>query len=29
MDEPGRLVASRMQLTERINRTLTCPIVNL
>ena len=29
MDELGKLVASRMQLTEGITRTLTCPIVNL
>jgi len=29
MDGLGKLVASRMQLTEGITRTLTCPIVNL
>jgi hypothetical protein len=26
---PGKMVVSRMQLTEGITRTLTCPIVNL
>ena len=29
MDNLGKLVVSRMQLTEGITRTLTCPIVNL
>ena len=29
MDQLGKLVVSRIQLTEGITRTLTCPIVNL
>lgn len=29
IDDLGQLVVSRMQLTEGITRTLTCPIVNL
>jgi len=29
MDNLGKMVVSRMQLTEGITRTLTCPIVNL
>lgn len=29
MDELGQMVVSRMQLTQGITRTLTCPIVNL
>ncbi len=29
IDELGKMVVSRMQLTEGITRTLTCPIVNL
>ena len=29
MDDLGKLVAARVQLTEGITRTLTCPIVNL
>ena len=29
MDDLGKLVASRIQLTAGITRTLTCPIVNL
>ena len=29
IDELGKMVVSRIQLTEGITRTLTCPIVNL
>jgi DNA-binding Lrp family transcriptional regulator len=29
MDNLGKMVVSRMQLTDGITRTLTCPIVNL
>ena len=29
IDELGKMVVSRMQLTKGITRTLTCPIVNL
>jgi len=29
IDDLGKMVVSRMQLTEGITRTLTCPIVNL
>ena len=29
IDDLGRMVVSRMQLTEGITRTLTCPIVKL
>ncbi|HZI36876.1 MAG TPA: Lrp/AsnC ligand binding domain-containing protein [Acidimicrobiia bacterium] len=29
IDDLGRMVVSRVQLTEGITRTLTCPIVNL
>ncbi|MCU4183799.1 Lrp/AsnC ligand binding domain-containing protein [Acidiferrimicrobium sp. IK] len=29
MDELGRMVVSRVQRTEGITRTLTCPVVNL
>ena len=29
IDDLGKMVVSRMQLTDGITRTLTCPIVNL
>jgi len=29
LDDLGKLVVSRMQLTDGVTRTLTCPIVNL
>ena len=29
IDDLGKMVVSRMQLTEGVTRTLTCPIVNL
>ena len=29
IDDLGKIVVSRMQLTDGITRTLTCPIVNL
>jgi DNA-binding Lrp family transcriptional regulator len=29
IDELGKMVVSRMQLTDGVTRTLTCPIVNL
>jgi DNA-binding Lrp family transcriptional regulator len=29
LDDLGKMVVSRMQLTDGVTRTLTCPIVNL
>ena len=29
IDELGKMVVSRMQITEGVTRTLTCPILNL
>ncbi len=29
IDELGKMVVSRMQLTQGVTRTLTCPIINL